>query len=81
MNYELTTYGDCWRMRALNFFARRLRILVHVDGYPFGWPRENKLGPAKAVATELRRSVPLLLHKRPIGHVVVAPRIQGVDHQ
>ncbi len=42
VNYELTSYGDCWRMRFLNFMAcRRLRIPVHVDGYPFGWPKKQ----------------------------------------
>lgn len=48
MNYELTRYGDCWRMRLLDFVARNLGLLIHVDGLPFGHEQPLETGAMSA---------------------------------
>lgn len=47
MNYELTRYGDCWRIKLMDLMARALRLPIHVDGYPFGVQRATEPHPEK----------------------------------
>ena len=67
-------------MRLVDFVARRLRVLVHVDKIPFGWPKENPK-PAETVAIELGSDGPTLLDGGPIAHRIVRPHIRRLHHK
>jgi hypothetical protein len=80
MNYELTNYGDCWRLRLLDWLACRLRILIHVDGVPFGWPQPKPRPPGGGFTTGSRRR-PLLLNEGLVGHRVVPVGVDRIDDE
>jgi hypothetical protein len=76
-NFELTVYGDCWRMRMLDRLAKLLGILIHVDGYPFGWPRQK---PEPVACDPLCGSIPMVNNKVPIAKRVVSLRIVRLNN-
>jgi len=78
MNYELTSYGNCWRMRLLHLVAKLLRILIHVDGVPFGWLRPKPRPTGGGFSTGSR--APLLLNEGLFSNGVVPVRVSLCDN-
>lgn len=71
-------------MRLLNFAARRLRILIHIEEYPFGWPQNRKPADTVGSAGSGRNAVVPMLSDESVlrdGVEPCGPATGSVHHQ